>query len=616
MNYDSFVTAAIAKEAQALVGAFVDHIAQPTELELFVTFYTGRAKARWVFSADARLARVHGVAARPENPPAPPNFCMVARKWIDGARLAAVRQVGFDRVLRWEFERSDGRRTLIAEVMGKHSNLVLVDETETILGAIKRVPASVSRARQVLPGLPYTPPPERRLDPLTIDRQLFLQAVGSRQNAAGSPGAEGAPAALPSSPSELSNDLVRLLAGFGPFAAAEVLARSGGSDLEAVWAALDNLMAAAREGRFEPTVFYRPTFVDTASPVDQPATINHQPPGGFWAFRSAQLPAAEQAPVASMSAAADRFFGAIRQSTGEEEIRRELLAVVRKERERLERLARRLEEDLRRGDEAEQWKIAGDLLAANLWRVQRGQTVVEVPNYYDPEQRPLKIDLDGKLTPQENVERLFRRHRKGTDAALQAMEQSPAIAARLQTVRESEERVASASMEALPAVREELEKVGLLAAAEGGQQPVRSARAGRRPAPEFPPGVRIRRMMVDGWEVLLGENATSNDYLTTRVARPDDWWLHVRAAPSAHVVIRTGGHPERVPPAVLREAARITAAHSESKHSRYVPVDYVLRKYVRKPRGSAPGLVTLRGEKTLYVDPVAETAEARRAGRI
>ena len=126
--------------------------------------------------------------------------------------------------------------------------------------------------------------------------------------------------------------------------------------------------------------------------------------------------------------------------------------------------------------------------------------------------------------------------------------------------------------------------------------------------PEYPPGVRIHRYMVDGWEVLLGENTTSNDFLTTRLARPDDWWLHVRASPSAHVVVRSSGHPERVPPHVLQEAARITAAHSESKHSSYVPVDYVLRKFVRKPRGSAPGLVTYRGEKTLSVEPSRQPA--------
>jgi len=118
MTYDSFVTAAIVEEAQALVGAYVDHIAQPSERDLCVTFYPGRGKDRWLFSADPRHARVHRIAAKPENPAVAPNFCMLLRKWIDGARLTAVRQVGFDRVLRWEFTRSDGDHTLIAELMG------------------------------------------------------------------------------------------------------------------------------------------------------------------------------------------------------------------------------------------------------------------------------------------------------------------------------------------------------------------------------------------------------------------------------------------------------------------------------------------------------------------
>src|SRR5437763_9937264 len=148
MTFDSFVTAAIANEAQALIGAYVDHISQPAERELLITFYTGRGKTRWVFSADPRLARVHQVEGKPENPPAPPNCCMVLRKWIDGARVTSVRQVGFDRVLRWEFSRSDGVHTLVAEVMGKHSNLILLDAEEKVVSAIKMVPASVSRARQ------------------------------------------------------------------------------------------------------------------------------------------------------------------------------------------------------------------------------------------------------------------------------------------------------------------------------------------------------------------------------------------------------------------------------------------------------------------------------------
>jgi predicted ribosome quality control (RQC) complex YloA/Tae2 family protein len=316
-----------------------------------------------------------------------------------------------------------------------------------------------------------------------------------------------------------------------------------------------------------------------------------------------------QESVGSVSTAAARFFASIQRTSTEDLLRKELQSAARKERERLERLGRRLEDDLRRGEDVEQWKIAGELLAANLYRVERGSTSVEVPNYYDPEQRPLRIELDAELTPQENVERLFRRYRKGTDAALQAMEQSESVGKRLADARAWEARIADTPLEGLPVLREELSRTGLLQSGSGRPGEKLSAGSGGRPAvPEYPPGVRIRRYLVDGWEVLLGENSTSNDYLTTRVARPDDWWLHVRASPSAHVVVRAGGHPERVPHHVLQEAARITAAHSESKHSSYVPVDYVLRKFVRKPRGSAPGLVTYRGEKTLSVEPARQPA--------
>lgn len=593
MTYDSFVTAAIASEAQPLVGAFVDHIAQPSELEVFLTFYGWGNKSRWVFSADARLARVHQVEGKPENPATPPNFCMVLRKWIDGARLTAVRQVGFDRLLRWEFTRSDGDRALIAEVMGKHSNLILVDAADVILGAVKRVPASVSRTRQVLPGIPYIPPPPGdRLDPFTADAEAFVQAVGDRRQAGSREAGDGDRKDIDPPLSPVTGpEIVRAVAGFGPFAAAEVLARAGSSEPRAVWQAVQELVGATREGRFHPTLF--------RSPGDAPR--------GFWAFRSAQFPDTEQITTSTVSLAADGFYSAVRSAGSEAALRGELLGRVRKERERLERLLRRLQDDLRRGEDVEQWKIAGELLAANLFRVERGQTSVEVANYYDPEQRPLKIELNPELTPQENVERLFRKYRKGTDAALQAMEQSESVTARLAEVREWEARVEAAAPDALPTLREALDRSELLpkrAALQAG----RGRKGSERAASEFPPGVRIRRYWVDGWEVLLGENATSNDFLTTKVARPDDWWLHVRASPSAHVVIRTAGHPERVPPTVIQQVAGLTAAHSESKHSSYVPVDYVLKKHVRKPRGSAPGLVTHRGEKTVYVEPTSGSA--------
>jgi predicted ribosome quality control (RQC) complex YloA/Tae2 family protein len=564
MNYDSFVAAAVAAEArESVLRAWVDAVYQPEERLVILGFYGRGGKTRWAFSSDARLPGVYRTERKRPNPAAAPAFCMLLRKYVEGARLAAVETLGFDRILRWQFERSDGVTSLIAEIMGKHSNLILVDEAGEILGAVKAIPAHVSRARQVLPGLPYQPPPgtERR-DPRSLDRDTFLAMAA---------GEELTP-----------RWLMERVAGFGPFAAQEVFARAGLPEGEAIWAALDALMRDVRDARFQPTLLLSPA----------------GSPDGFWAFPSRQRAPEAQRRAATMSAAVEPVYAASESGEAEVTLRRELRAAVRSALERAERQRRRVEEDLTGEARAEGWRIDGELLASNLHKLQRGDKGVEVVDYYDPDQRTRVIPLDAELSPQENVERLFRKHRKAIDAAAAALEQSEEVEGRYEALAALRDRVEHAAPEELPALREEIAARGLLREAAAGGSSSR-----RREVSEFPPGVRIRRTNVDGWEILYGENATSNDYLTTRVARPDDLWLHVRAAASAHVVIRTGGRADRVPPQVLEQAARAAAAHSESKHAGLVPVDYVLRKHVRKPRRSAPGLVTYQNEKTLFISP-------------
>jgi predicted ribosome quality control (RQC) complex YloA/Tae2 family protein len=571
MNFDTFVAAAIAAEARrAVATAWVESIYQPEDRLVILGFYGRGGKTRWAFSADAARPGVYRTERRRPNPPSAPGFCMLLRKYLEGARLTGVETVGFDRILRWRFERSDGAALLIAEIMGKHSNLILTDLDGLILGAVKPVPAHLSRVRQVLPGLPYQPPPASdRPDPRSLDRETFRAQVGD--------------AALD------ERWLTAHLAGFGPFAAREVLARavescslptcSPGAD--AVWIALKAVMEEVKAERFQPTLFVSPGGA----------------PHGFWAFPARHRPAPDQQPAAIMSAAIEAVYDQAAAVEDEALTRKELLAAVRSAQERSSRQQQRVEEDLAGEARAEAWRVEGELLTANLHRARRGDTEVEVIDYYDPEQKPRVIALDPELTPQENAERAFRRHRKAIDAALAALEQADTIQARHRMLSDLKERVERAAPEDLVSLRREVATLGLFR--EGGE----SQREKRKVTPEYPPGVRIRRTTADGWEILHGENATSNDYLTTRVARPDDLWLHVRAAASAHVVIRTGGRADRVPPHVLEQAARIAAAHSESKHSGLVPVDYVLRKHVRKPRRSAPGLVTYQNEKTLYISP-------------
>lgn len=569
MTFDGFVMAAVAAELRGEMGAFVDQVYQPGATELVFAF-TGRGpRALWLCSADAQAARCHALSERPEMPAAPPAFCMLARKHLRGGRLEAVEQVGFDRVLRLTVNRSGERCVLVHEVMGRHSNSLLLDEAGTILGAIKIVPPSRSRARPVLPGKPYEPAPTGRRDPRPVTREEFLALAGE----------------APVAPEWFS----RTFNGFGPFAAAEVLARAASPAPAEVWAAFEPLVTAVREERFAPVLF----------------RDERGQPAGFWAFRSAQVGGERQEPAGGMSAAVDTVYGWREEAGAREALRKQVEGSLRRALGALQRQREEAERHLENLDGAEQWRIRGELLAGAGGRVPRGASQVELPNYYDPEQAPLRIELDPALTPAENVEQYFRRYRRAVGAAERAIERLPEVEAEVARLEALLRAAEAADDAALAALDERLRAGGLYRE----RQVPRDAPGS--PTRELPPGIRIRRYHLEGWEVLWGENATSNDYLTTRVARPDDLWLHARAVTGAHVVVRGERRGVPVPRPVLEAAARTAAAHSDARHSSVVPVDYTQRRYVRKPRGSAPGLVTYQNEKTVHVS-VEEAGEGAR----
>lgn len=241
---------------------------------------------------------------------------------------------------------------------------------------------------------------------------------------------------------------------------------------------------------------------------------------------------------------------------------------------------------------AEDYRRIGDLLLANLNNIEKGAKSVRLIDYFNPDMPEIEVELDEKLAPQQNAERYFKRYRKARDAAATAEARRSTIMQEIALLKSAESEAEEAkSVDSLKALREMLTAQALL----------RREIAQEKQEEEFA-GHRIRRVITsEGWEILYGENAAANDYLTQRIARPNDVWLHARAITGAHVIVRTAGHSSNVPKSVLLEAATIAARNSEAKHSFLVPVDHTLRKYVRKPRGSAPGFVTYRNEKTIDV---------------
>ena len=316
-------------------------------------------------------------------------------------------------------------------------------------------------------------------------------------------------------------------------------------------------------------------------------------------------PAADQYPQESISLALDQAAASVGRRAGFERARDALQAALHKTRKARARELEEVTRGLANADRAEEYQQCGDLLLANQRAIAKGQESVTVVNYYlpagdDGQPAARTIALDPALSVRENAERFYKRARKARDSA-------ESLRARQSALEEEIASLTLAEVDAAHVTSEEevatlRERVGMLLTRgfSRGRPRKRTKRAiARRRRFE---GHKFRTFRsVNGWEILVGENAPANDYLTTRVASPSDIWLHVRAATSAHGLIRAQNRPASVSPATLRQAAELVAARSEVKHSSLIPVDYTLKKYVRKPRKSAPGAVTYQNEKTIYV---------------
>ncbi len=253
-----------------------------------------------------------------------------------------------------------------------------------------------------------------------------------------------------------------------------------------------------------------------------------------------------------------------------------------------------IERTLAEASRADRYRKVGELLLANLHSIEKGASSVKLVDFFDPQMPEVEIELDEKLTPQQNAERYFKRYQKARDSVAASRERRSIIEREISILD-------SALIDAQNA--KSIDDLKKLRQALISQDLLRQDLLRERREDEFD-GHRIRRHITsDGWEILYGENSQANDYLTQKIARPNDVWLHARSITGAHVVIRTAGHSGGVPRHVLLQAAKIAAQNSEAKHSSLVPVDYTYRKYVRKPRGAAPGFTTYRNEKTLDINP-------------
>ena len=523
--FDSLCLAAVMAELQPWIGAKAQKWLQMDANTLAVQLYQQGEAWLWL-SWNAELPRIH-LGPRPDTHAEVGPFVQAIRSRLHNTRLIRAEQVGVDRIFHLDFETPEGQFCLIGELMGKHTNVMLVDENSDVLTAAKWLGTSKSK-RPILPGQPYSPPP------LPTRRSLLAARSGD----------------------DLSE-----FEGLSPFLL---------DLLERRVVSLGQVQSAFR-GEIVP-VFS----------------------SGFGAY---PLPTGmpEEQRVASYSLAVAPWFNfaALRREldTRKATLTSQLRRVIQS-RERALKDLYAAQDTARRATELQQ---TGELILAYGFSAPAGTSLLSVIGY---DGEPRDIAVDPQLSPQENAEKWFKKARRAKNNSGEVEGQIIRIEEDLTAARGLLQNVE------LYETLEDIEKARTFADHHRWlhHAPVPSATKEERPYQ----GHRIKELRGPaGYLVLYGENAESNDYLTLRMGKPNDIWLHVRGNVSAHVLVATHNQPQRVPPEVIQFAATVSARHSPLKHSSYVPVDWTLKKYVRRPKGAPKGTVFYTHEKTIHVDPTA-----------
>jgi len=622
--FDVLTIAAVADElTDVLIDGRFQRLGLIDSRSLAAEVYAGGRRHHLVASADDAQPRLLLTSAMPSiDSELVTPFGLLLRKYVRGGILVGIEQPPLERMVRLSIAKRispHNRRDagsgddavlddelaeetlavdltyvhLAVEIMGRHSNLILIDDNGRIMECAKRVTARMSRVRQVLPGLPYQPPPPLdRPDPRRLTSPDATALLNSEPPTA-----------------DLAKMLVRRLRGLSPQIAREIAFRVAETTTVAVGQLSPDAAAAlAREtrGLVEPilTAAWRPTIYRDTSNQTEASEGEAGPVVAFAAVPMAHLAATYAAtPMPSISHAAEVAMqtDAEPSSPRRHEQRRErLLASLGAARTRLERRREAIRQQQRNAERAEQLRQSGDFIYAYLWQITPGQSALDVDGQVIP--------LDPTLSAKENAQDYFERYRKARDAGdqlpalMQQVETEIAYLDQLITLASQAERFAD-----LEAVSAEWTSQDTANQPDAKRQ--RRGTADRRPQP-----LRDRH----GNSVLIGRSGTQNEMVTFDIAGPNDSWLHARGVPGSHVIVRwqqTGAADDQE---TLQAAAALAAYYSAARGSATVEVDITPRRYVRKIKGSGPGMVTYRNERTVAVQPAVEsdlTAVLRSAER-
>ncbi|MUK89493.1 DUF814 domain-containing protein [Ornithinibacillus sp. L9] len=557
MPFDGIVTKAVTEELQQLlIPGKINKIYQPTDSELVFTIRSKGKNHTLLLSIHPTYARLHITDDVYQNPKEPPMFCMVLRKHLSGATIESIEQYGMERIVTFTIKTRNEigditSKKLIMELMGKHSNVMLVDEDKgTIIDSLKHISMSQNRYRTILPGSDYVLPPQQdKLNPLEIDEDTFIRKLDFNAG-------------------KLDRQIVSLLVGVSPFIANELVSKAKLGSTEVYRQSFIKFQEQLKNKEYVPAI-YKHTKEDF-----------HVLP--ITSFKG------NVKEFISTNEMLDEFYSGKAERDRVKQQAKDLYRFIKNERDKNERKLKKHEKTLKKAENAEVYQKKGELLTAHMHLISPGDNKISVVDYYDPDQNEIEIELNPNKTPSENAQSFFKTYQKLKTSKQVVKQEIVKTNEEMSYLDQLLQQIDVASVEDIEEIREELREEGYLKK----QTKHKKKNKPTKPNPE-------EYVSTDGTLILVGKNNKQNEYVTMKLAHRDDVWLHTKDIPGSHVVIRDKDPSEET----ILEAAQLAAYFSKSGSSSSVPVDYTKIRHVKKPNGAKPGFVTYENQKTLFVTP-------------
>ncbi len=556
MAFDASVVKCFVNEANnTIINAKIDKIHQPQKDEIIISLRSNGCNSKLHISANPNFPRIYLTNSKFENPEVAPMFCMLLRKHLVSYKITAITQYDFERIVIIELqgynELSDlTTKKLVIELLGKYSNIILLDEENKIIDCIKRIDVSTSTVRQILPMLTYKfPEKQNKINPIEAN---FENITINEEN----------PEA----------DIMSKIYGIGKITAREICYLAEKTNYQtALKDTFDNI-----KNNFKPCVIYN----KDSSPLDFSATEILQYDGELNIIYTDTI-----------SEAIEKFYygKALKQKLNN--FSSQLDKLLSNNIERCEKKLKIFRQQLLDASGREKFKQYGELITANIYQISDGMSEVTVLNYFDENYPELKIKLLPELSPAQNAQKYFAKYNKAKTTEEQSIiqiEKTEKELNYLETVADSLSR--AESIQEILEIKEELTNEGYITAIEQNKKKKKAKTEISKP----------KEYDIDGYTVYVGKNNRQNDFLTLKMARSHDMWLHTKNIPGSHVII-VKKYDEEIPNKVIIEAAKLAALNSKAKSGAKTPVDFTEVKNVKKPSGAKPGMVIYDSYNTTYV---------------